>query len=192
MLVGETGVGKTSLCHRFLYGNFLSHQGESITMNNTEKVYRKGNESVTVKYQDTHGFEACGSHLPPSLCRGTDVILMVYALDEDDSIKTLYALMEGILRSMPYARKILVGNKYDLREANRGIESLISGSRDLTEADNKIKVSAYTGQGIQELEGMIIQLVHKPKPDYSLNSSMKLNDMQSDPLHTNTSCCKVI
>ena len=192
MLVGETGVGKTSLCHRFLYEKFPYYPGESITMNRTEKIYRRGNESIPVMFQDTHGFEACGSHLPPSLCRGTDVILMVYSLD-DDSIKTLYSLVEGIVKYMPYARKILVGNKYDLKEADKKIESLICGNKDLTDVDNMVKVSACTGQGIQELEGMILQLVHRPKSEYSpINLSMKLDEVHNDPLHHNTSCCKVI
>ena len=192
MLVGETGVGKTSLCHRFLYGKFPNYPGESITTSKTEKIYSRGDDSIPVMYQDTHGFEACGSHLPPSLCRGTDVILMVYALDDDDSIKTLYSIVEGIVKYMPFARKIMVGNKYDLIETNRKIESLISGNRELTEVDNKIKVSALTGQGIQELEGMILQLIHKPKSEYFFNNSIKMDGDYNNPLNNNTSCCKVI
>ena len=191
-LVGESGVGKTSLCHRIIYETTPNHPDATMTASTNEKVYKTDFGSVSISYQDTQGFESCGSILPASLCRGTSVILLVYSLDDVDSIKTLYTIGDNIIKYMPTARKIMVGNKYDLVSDNQKIDSLISGNRDLSEVDHSIKVSALTGQGVVELERMILNLMAKPK-SHDFNSSIKLGAMNGDdPLANTTGCCKSI
>ena len=191
-LVGESGVGKTSLCHRILYETTPNHPDMTITASVKEKMYRTDLGSVTVNYQDTQGFESCGSILPGSLCRGTNVILLVYSLDEVDSIKTLSTMGDTILKYMPNAKKIMVGNKYDLVSKNPKIESLISGNKDLRDADHSIKVSALTGQGVVELENMIVSLMARPQ-GVDFNTSLRLGPMYGDNVLENTTgCCKNI
>ena len=192
MLVGETGVGKTSLCHRFVHENFPSFISETASMTHNEKVYKLNGESVTVKYQDTQGFESCGSLLPPSLCRGTSIIMLVYALDNDDSIKTLYSIGENIVKYMPFATKIMVGNKFDLMGNSVKINNLISGNQTLTEVEYCLKVSALTGQGIMELEQLIVKLMAHNKRN-ALEKSIQLNEMgYPDNDDMKDGCCKNI
>ncbi|KAI6661998.1 Small GTP-binding protein [Oopsacas minuta] len=192
-LIGESGVGKTSLCHRFLFGTFPDYTSETITASVNEKIYHSPRgHSIAVTFQDTQGFESCGSLLPPSLCRNTNVILLVYSLDDEDSIKTLYTLGDSILKYMPTARKIVVGNKYDIMNLNPRIDNLISGNKDLSDVDHTIKVSARTGQGIGELETMITSLIGNYKTsEFTFNTSVKLDDVTNDPLD-HKGCCKNI
>ena len=191
-LVGESGVGKTSLCHRILYETTPNHPDVTMTASINEKIYKTKLGSVTINYQDTQGFESCGSILPGSLCRGTSVILLVYSLNEVDSIKTLYTIGDTIMKYMPLARKIMVGNKYDLVSQNPSIDSLISGNKDLSDVDESIKVSALTGQGVVELENMIVNLMAKQKHK-DFNASLKLGPVYGDDtLENTTGCCKSI
>ncbi|XP_077535886.1 uncharacterized protein LOC144148177 isoform X3 [Haemaphysalis longicornis] len=115
-LLGDIGVGKSSLMLRFTEDNFSLVYKETIGLDFRMKMLELEGHTVKLLITDTAGQERFRC-LTSSFYRGADGIIIVYDVTCRESFTNLKGWMEAIER---YARedcnKILVGTKSDLTD----------------------------------------------------------------------------
>lgn len=163
LLVGEPNVGKTSLCFRITKGIFPSIPSFTRHTNSYHKEYATENKTtINIEYLDSQGFETSSSILPTSLCRSTNVLIFVYDLNNEDSLKSFYNVVENVLKYIPdECLRVIVGNKCDtlkLATAER-IKSSIEQAKNAIKAEVEFKVSAFSNEGVAELEQWLVKVL---------------------------------
>eukprot|EP00035_Acanthoeca_spectabilis_P004294 m.101791 g.101791 ORF g.101791 m.101791 type:complete len:140 (+) comp12518_c0_seq4:422-841(+) len=83
-LIGDSGVGKTSLFERFTQNNFFPHHGGTIGSDYYAKTVDFANHCVRFEIWDTAGQERYRT-MPPMYYRGSTAILLVYDTTQEVS-----------------------------------------------------------------------------------------------------------
>lgn len=116
ILLGESGVGKTSIIKKYLYNKFSSEFTPSSAMNYVEKILKINNKEIRLNIWDTIGQEKYRA-LSKLFLNETEIIILVY------SITDLHSFQELNYWENLYKEKIgndvflgVVGNKCDLLE----------------------------------------------------------------------------
>ena len=149
-VVGDTGVGKSSVSERFARGRFSDHTETTIGAAFIAGSVERPGHKVKFQIWDTAGQERYRA-LAPLYYRHAHVVLIVYDISSTTSFQSAQrwrATVDTKLARTPIY--VLVGNKADL------------GGRRLVTRENAQKfamdqgmlfaeVSAKTGEGVQEL-----------------------------------------
>ena len=182
--LGDVGVGKTSLFHRFMKDEFIYDASTSITNDIGRKDIQFSSKKVCFCFQDTKGFETLGSHIPTSLFRNVECVLFVYDLSDIDSLSTLKRWKDTFDAAQETYIPILVGNKYDLvGELSEG--DILKRVKTSIQAEAAFQVSAKTGYGCEEILRYLVEKFYKRGRD-ALDQSVDLNAPQ--PVK---SCCSL-
>lgn len=158
-LLGDAGVGKTSILDRYMNDKFDGPTVSTIGVAfNTKEVW-KDSGLVNLEIWDTAGQERYRS-LVPLYYRGSHVVLIVYDITDRKSFKNALRWLKDIKEEELEGSKkkpilILIGNKKD--DANkREIQFLDAHS----EAEKRniflIEVSAKTNENIEKLFSHVI------------------------------------
>lgn len=137
LLVGDSGVGKTSLIRRFTKGYFSSTIGSTIGVDFCVKSLEIDGEKVKLQCWDTAGMESFRS-LTRSYYGQADAVILVYDLSDKRSFASIPRWLADVKK---HSRKkdiikVLVGNKKDLAALDR-------------------QVPCASGKALAEFEGMI-------------------------------------
>lgn len=111
ILVGDAGVGKTSLFSSYADNTFTNH-ATTMGVDFRHVKIRVGNEVVKLQLWDTAGHERYRS-ITNTYYRGADVILLVYDVTNPASFLSLEDWKQTIERTSD-APIVIVGNKVDL------------------------------------------------------------------------------
>ena len=117
ILLGETGVGKTSIINRFINNKF-EEKNEIETLGPTflKKDIKKGNIIYKLQIWDSVGQEKYDS-ITKLFIKGSNIVLLVYSIDSRQSFERLnqwYSSITNILDITKYKLGI-VASKIDLR-----------------------------------------------------------------------------
>ena len=117
ILLGETGVGKTSIINRFINSKF-EEKNEIETLGPTflKKDIKKGNIIYKLQIWDSVGQEKYDS-ITKLFIKGSNIVLLVYSIDSRQSFERLnqwYSSITNILDITKYKLGI-VASKSDLR-----------------------------------------------------------------------------
>ncbi|KAI6650328.1 Ras-related protein Rab-30-like [Oopsacas minuta] len=176
ILLGDSGVGKTSMFYRIKDGIFRDAGVSTTQIAEFDKHFRNTQGEVTIQFVDTCGFETYHSSIPPSLLRNVHVVLFIYALDDSSSFLHLQHWYEETFEVVPefLANKIIkfmVGNKSDLpRRVKKDQVTDNCSNRYGVIEENIFEVSAKEGTNIDELCNKISECfapqkrTPKPKP----------------------------
>ena len=171
VLVGDVGVGKTSLFMRFKTDEFV----RSVTHNPKEGEFHKewnvNGSQVSMTMFDTAGLERHMSTIPQTYFRWSKVVMLVYCIDDSDTFDSLTNWSENALSAGSRAQSdvisVLVGNKLDLADSDRKV----TAQRAHQYADNNdiaidmiFEVSAKDGTGVQNMFDSIALKIKPPKP----------------------------
>ena len=120
ILLGDGGVGKSSMIQKYAHGIFNIHTTPTIGVVNTTKVVTVENQKILLNIWDTAGQEKYRSMLS-SFFRGCKAAILVYDITNELSFKSLDYWM-GQVREMggDSVKFLLIGNKSDL-ESNRRV-----------------------------------------------------------------------
>ena len=153
VLVGETGVGKTSIISQYSKGLFnpelMSTNGATFT--NKKKVFKDIKKSITFEIWDTAGQEKYRS-LAKNFFKDSLVVLIVYDISNKSSFEEVKNYWMNLVKENVSNDIIiyLVGNKNDLfgQEAVKEEEA-----KQYAQEQNIFywKISAKTSTGIDEL-----------------------------------------
>ena len=158
ILLGESGVGKTSIIKKYLYNKFSQEFTPSSAMNYVEKILKIDNKEIRLNIWDTIGQEKYRA-LSKLFLNETEIIVLVY------SITDLHSFEELDYWEKLYKENIgnevflgLVGNKCDLLEDQKVTEEIgkehakkINAVFGLLSAkENKVEIDLYIENLVKE------------------------------------------
>ena len=88
ILLGEAGVGKTSIIKRFLNNKFKDGEASSLTMTYAGKTIKHGEKEISLDIWDTIGQERFRS-LSSLFLKNANIIVLVYSIVSSESFKAL-------------------------------------------------------------------------------------------------------
>mmetsp|Transcript_8112 Transcript_8112/g.12110 ORF Transcript_8112/g.12110 Transcript_8112/m.12110 type:complete len:173 (+) Transcript_8112:96-614(+) len=122
VLLGDTGVGKSSLVLRFVTNNFKPYSESTIGASFMSKMIMVDGKPIKFQIWDTAGQEKYHS-LAPMYYRGAAAAIIVYDITRANTFKTLKNWVDELKAQGPHEIAIAVaGNKADL-EDQREVES---------------------------------------------------------------------
>tara|TARA_Y100000591_G_scaffold331400_1_gene365199 strand:+ start:999 stop:1571 length:573 start_codon:yes stop_codon:yes gene_type:complete len=182
-VVGDSGVGKTSILNNFVHNDFKHTVDSTIGAAYYSKKINYNNEDFTFQLWDTAGQERYRS-LIPMYYRDSHFILCVYDLNNPLSFETIKSYWVHEIRECANLDPIIftVGNKYD-KPTNVDTDMIddYCNQFDL----HNIKVSAKTNQNIKSLFETIIQKALEFEK-YKIN---KVNNLNIQVKSKNRKCC---
>lgn len=143
LITGRSGVGKTSLYHRFITGTHQEKFSNAVGVNvNFRELTIKG-VNLTLIFWDLAG-DIGVKEVPRSYFRKAHLILYVFDLTRINILEKIRIDLEYLNQVMPGIAIQLIGNKVDLVEPNR-----IDWAND--NLTNNWEASAKTGENIDTL-----------------------------------------
>jgi len=124
IIIGESGVGKTALLHKYVTDKFITDHKSTIGADFHTQEFTTENKTITLQIWDTAGQERFQS-LGNAFYRGADACILVYDISDEASFKkidawrTKFIQQAGIDAPNEYPF-LLVGNKADLQ--NRAVD----------------------------------------------------------------------
>ncbi|GAB1219741.1 hypothetical protein ENUP19_0082G0004 [Entamoeba nuttalli] len=182
-LIGDSGVGKTSLLSRFINNTFSPTTESTVGANFFMHEFRIDGKMTQVALWDTASQERYRS-LVSMYYRNTNGCLIVFALDNRDSfynIKTWYNSLVNTV-GMDVAI-IIVGNKNDLPQPSVSRQEIKALANELH--CSWCLVSAKTGDGVSNVFETIASMLHISNDD---ESDEQLQHSLNDS-HSQNVCC---
>ncbi|XP_062588404.1 ras-related protein RabC-like [Saccostrea cucullata] len=147
VLLGEAGVGKSSIFLRLkenVFGEFLQ---PTLGIESCSKVVKIDGQNITFCIWDTAGAERFKT-ITRNYYRNTHAVFLVFSCDDPASLHYLSQWAEDCTNHAPKALKFLIGNKSDL-ERLIPVES-VDNFATAFDCENTYFISAKTGSGIEE------------------------------------------
>jgi small GTP-binding protein len=189
VLLGNSGVGKTSLAHRWIHGSFDPTILPTIGPTNTTQTVDIGTKKVQIALWDTAGQEQFRS-IVPLYMRGARSAVIVAAVDSPESFDSLRDWLE-LLNSVHEepVQAVLAVNKTDMRDP---LDSEISEfvERNRAKFASCLFVSALTGDGVKQLFREAAKIAEDGIAGGSGASSEQKSDSQvSETEKEKVDCC---
>lgn len=121
-LLGDFGVGKTSLVRRFVEGKFSDKYLTTIGVNISRKEFQVGATRLTYLLWDFNG-GAKFDHMLTSYCTGSMGAIIVADLGRAETFDKLEYYAAEFRKLRPQGKLIFVGNKADLPLADQRISA---------------------------------------------------------------------
>lgn len=150
VLVGDTGVGKTSLVSRLVFDELPSSHIPTIGAAFSELII----SGRTLSIWDTAGQEKYAS-LAGTYLREANISLVVFDLIEQGGMDRITYWIQTVLRNSPSCSIIVVGNKCD-KGSNPMIAQMV---REM--GHGYVETSATTGAGVYDLTTLISSAMSK-------------------------------
>ncbi|KAK4430635.1 Ras-related protein Rab7 [Sesamum alatum] len=127
ILLGDSGVGKTSLMNQYLHKKFRPQYKATIGADFVTKELQIDDKLVTLQIWDTAGQERFQS-LGVAFYRGADCCILVYDVNVLKSFETLQNWHQDFLKQVDPANPetfpfVLIGNKVDIDGGNSRVVS---------------------------------------------------------------------
>jgi len=154
IILGESGVGKTALLHKYVMNKFIEEHKATIGADFLTKDISIGDKLITLQIWDTAGQERFQS-LGNAFYRGADACVLVYDLTKKETFDKIDEWKSNFLEQSgtEYPDKfpfLLLGNKYDLSSNQRNVQMQIA--KDYAQQNNMIfyETSAVNGHNIEQ------------------------------------------
>ena len=159
-ILGESTVGKTTMCSVFIGKEFTEITLQTIGTENIFIPAKFDGKEYKFKIFDTAGQERYRS-IAKNTINIADGFLLVFAVDDKKTFQTLGEWIKSIKENCDISKKtlFLVGNKVDIEKRIVSKEEALSFSK-----ANNIKyfeTSAKTGFGIKEVFKLLFEEVYK-------------------------------
>jgi Ras-related protein Rab-7A len=115
IILGDSGVGKTSLMHQYVSKKFDNRYKATIGADFLTKDVEIDGQAITLQIWDTAGQERFQS-LGSAFYRGADACILVFDVTQQESFQHLTSWMEEFNIQAGKRDCVLIGNKSDLHE----------------------------------------------------------------------------
>ena len=193
-LVGDSGVGKSSIIGRFVTGIFIKDMSSTAGLNYSQKLYEKDGKKVNLNLWDTAGQEKFRA-LGRNFYKDSYIIIIVFDITNRMSFINAKEVWYNEIKNYGEKYKFLslVGNKSDKYEEEEVTdEEAISFAKEI---DAKFfLVSAHTGDGIDKMfhtladnffDEEFMSKVDQSKEDRLDSIILKKEDLK----HKSINCC---
>jgi len=188
VLLGESGVGKTSIVLQYVHKQFSSNLNPTIGASFLTKTLWVDGFKLKLQLWDTAGQERFRS-LAPMYYRGASIALLVYDVTAEESfvraqewVKELKAnVFEDIIL-------VVVGNKIDYPDRAVSYERAAEYAQSI--GGLCFDTSAKNNAGIEDmflaLSRRLIQIARPPEPDKQVAT---IKPSQNQPKKSDSNCC---
>jgi len=154
VMVGDSGVGKSSIILRCVDGTFTDSFISTIDVDYKEKVVDLNGEKNTLQLWDTAGQERFRT-ITSSYYRGAQGVIIVFDLTNRKSFDNVRTWIKDVHKFAEEGVYILIGNKLDLERV-----VTVEEAEELAETYllNYYETSCKTGEGIEETFQTIAKL----------------------------------
>jgi small GTP-binding protein len=160
VLLGDSGVGKTSIVTRWTTGMYQRIANPTVGANHQRKRVVVDEKEVDLFIWDTAGQEQFQS-LTPLYARSACVAILTASIVSQDSFDNLSQWIDVLSSATDELPPIVLAvNKMDLRESARLTEEKIESTY-VSKFDGHFFVSALTGEGIDNLFQFAAQLGYR-------------------------------
>lgn len=153
ILLGDSGVGKTSIVNRYIKGEYDEKSLATIGVEIQQLFLTNGNERIKFNIWDTSGQEKYHS-LAPQYYRNIDGVILVYDITRISSLQNLKDFW--IHQLFKYAQNqyhmVIVGNKLDLKnecDSNNLVATEMGQKIARAYSTIFVEASAKTGEHVQ-------------------------------------------
>ena len=150
VIVGEAGVGKTSIMQMYSEGTFCASQVSTIGSTCTEKEVSLNDQTYCISIWDTAGQESYRT-IVPMYFRGASVAIIVIDVTNEKTLETVDFWIKTIRENLgEQVTIVLCANKIDLIEERK----IDDDSIQITSKNYKVPfflTSAATGAGINNM-----------------------------------------
>ena len=195
LLLGDSGVGKTSIFHRYVKKQFEENKTATVGADILTKEITYKNESYKIHIFDTAGQERFRS-ITSSYFHMSDYYFVVFDLTNKNSLDSIPDWLQQLKKEKENPRYIILGNKDDLKknqipneEINKTLDNL--GTIKINK-ENFLRVSAKSGKNIDEAFNFMIDVfnnnvnINENKED---NITAKLDKENIQKTNTKMKCC---
>jgi small GTP-binding protein len=150
VLVGEGGVGKTSITVRYTEDRFDEEMKMTIGVNFASKKMTIGDDNVTLMLWDLGG-QPRFREVISDYFKGARIAIAVYDATRSFSLQRLSDWLGRVKENAPDCQILFVGNKIDERENGMGVtlEEAAEVAREY--GAECMEVSAKTGDGVNQM-----------------------------------------
>lgn len=199
VLLGNSGVGKTSIIDRFCNGNFTQNISNTVGSDHKKKIIDIDGQGVQLNIWDTAGQEKYRS-IAPMIIKKAHACILVADIQSRGSFRDIEEWREIINNNKSDIILIFAINKIDL---NPNLPKAVKGASDsndqlVVERDdlldeirylfktytNNIWVSALSGEGVDSLFQMAAELVLDNQSLSEKPESVNINDSRNE-----NKCC---
>lgn len=186
VLLGDTGVGKSSLVLRFVTNNFKPYSESTIGASFMSKMIMVDGKPIKFQIWDTAGQEKYHS-LAPMYYRGAAAAIIVYDITRSNTFKTLKNWVEELMAQGPPDIAIAIaGNKADLAD-QREVESSAAAAYAQEIGAMYLETSAKDDLNVHDI---FVQLSHRlPPPPEADTNVIKAGSALRQPEQASGGCC---
>lgn len=152
-LLGDFGVGKTSLVRRFVYDFFedkyISTIGVKVSRKTVTIVRQDDTIDLTFMLWDLAGSEVF-SRIQATYLRGSSGAVLVCDLTRPETLESMSGYVQDLLSINPNAMFAIAGNKQDMRDQRQISDEQIAEMANRLDAPHYL-TSAKTGQAVDTL-----------------------------------------
>mmetsp|Transcript_72256 Transcript_72256/g.64940 ORF Transcript_72256/g.64940 Transcript_72256/m.64940 type:complete len:219 (+) Transcript_72256:167-823(+) len=125
IIIGESGVGKTALLHKYVMNKFIEEHKATIGADFLTKDISIGDKLITLQIWDTAGQERFQS-MSSAFWRGANACIMIYDITNKESFESINKWRDNLLREIDPEQietfpLLLIGNKSDLSDEKREV-----------------------------------------------------------------------
>merc|ERR1719419_1671809 len=163
IILGDSGVGKTSILHKYVNNKFIEEHKATIRADfSTKEITIDDSRLITLQIWDTAGQERFQS-LGNAFYRGADACVLVYDITNLQSFKKIQIWRDNFLRqaspdkpeAFPF---LLMGNKADLHERRQVTHEQATAFSATQNGMEFFETSALTGQNLEQAMRLIANI----------------------------------
>ena len=193
IIIGNSGVGKTSITNNAVKNVFFENYRSTIGMEIFSLFLKIDHKLIKLQIWDTCGQEIYRS-LITNFYRNSSLAIIVYSIEKKESFKDIDMWIKELkVNSSPDIKIILIGNKSDL--ADKREVSYEEGAKYLDEPEiiNFYETSAKTGDNVRKIFEEVGVTLYKDYIKYkdqgSLKSSSTFRTNKSNKKVKKKTCC---
>ena len=191
ILLGESGVGKTSLINAAIGMDFDPKFTPTISSSYVIKKFIKNNKTYNLNILDTAGQEIYKS-CTKLFIKNTKIVIFVYSIDNKESFESLKSYWVATTKEILGDETIygLVGNKFDLFLKEQVQEIDASNYAEEIGAKFSLASAKNNKEGISDFLELLLDDYLGNKKQIDINTSFELKKENYNKRKTKLKCCQ--
>lgn len=182
VLLGESGVGKTSILNRYISNQFVENQPQTVGASFKKKVVNYNNQNIALSIWDTAGQEVYRT-LTPMYFRDAQMALIVYSIDDPITFDAVKQWTDQVKSSSPDVLILICGNKNDIQDRKVSFEDGLKMAEEL--GLPYVETSAQNGNGIDLAFETLIEKYVSSISSHDKPQMKRVNTVDSVDIDTN-------
>ena len=194
VMIGESGVGKSSILMRYCDNNFTDNFVSTIGIDFKFKTLEENGKRHKLQIWDTSGQERFKS-ITSSFYRGANGVVLVFDLTDKESFERLDEWMrEARMNAGEEVKLVVVGNKSDLTDL-REVSSMKAESFALQNGCHYFETSAKSDENVNSIfEKITLEMIQARKSSFVEEQQKLIPDLKSSPTRKTNTCrlCNIL